>query len=170
MPTVLARVGAFYGANPLHLLALLACFALAGYAALRTLAEPTWPVILLWFLGAVIAHDLVLFPLYALADRSLIAGLRVMRPGRSSAPPRVPAVNHLRVPLLGTGLTFLLFFPGIIAQGQQTYLAATGQTQEPYLGRWLLLTAAMFATSAIIYAVRLAFTQHAAPGSRDQGR
>jgi len=155
----LTRVRTFYGANPLHLLALLGCFALAGYAALRTLSEPTWPVILLWFLGAVIGHDLVLFPLYTLADRSLTAGLRAVAPSRAPGPSRVAAVNYLRVPLLGTGLLFLLFFPGIIGQGSQTYLDATGLTQEPYLGRWLLITAAMFLISAVVYAARVAYTR-----------
>ncbi|MGH7882329.1 MAG: hypothetical protein ACREN8_05420 [Candidatus Dormibacteraceae bacterium] len=158
MYTVLARIRGFYGAHPLHLLALLGCFALAGYAALQTSSDPSWPTITLWFLGAIIAHDLVLFPLYALADRSLSAGLRSLWPGPGRTPTRVPAVNHLRVPLLGTGLLFLLFFPGIIQQGHQSYLNATGQTQEPYLNRWLLLTAAMFAISAITYAGRLAYT------------
>jgi hypothetical protein len=175
MHTVLARTRGFYGARPLHLLALLGCFALAGYAALQTSSDPMWPTIALWFLGAVIAHDLVLFPLYALADRSLSAGLRVLglgqRPGRM--PPRVPAVNHLRVPILGTGLLFLLFFPGIIQQGHQTYLDATGQTQQPYLNRWLLLTAAMFALSAITYAARLAHAHHSPArtpsGAQDDG-
>ena len=159
MATALTRVRTFYGANPLHLLALLGCFALAGYAALRTLSEPTWPVILLWFLGAVIGHDLVLFPLYTLADRSLAAGLRAVAPSRGAGPSRVAAVNYLRVPLLGTGLLFLLFFPGIIGQGSQTYLDATGLTQEPYLGRWLLITAAMFLISAVVYAARVAYTR-----------
>jgi len=50
----------------------------------------------------------------------------------------------------------VVFLPGIIEQGAPTYLAATGQTQEPFLGRWLLLTAAMFATSAVVYAIRIA--------------
>ncbi|MEO7195462.1 MAG: hypothetical protein ABIZ05_11680 [Pseudonocardiaceae bacterium] len=160
---VLARIRGFYGEHPLHLLALLGCFALAGYVALQLRTDPTWPTIALWFLGAVIGHDLVLFPLYALADRSLSAGLHALRPARArpgqrtgGTAPRVPAVNHLRVPIMGTALTFLLFFPGIIQQGQQTYLAATGQTQAPYLDRWLLLTTAMFTISAIIYAARLA--------------
>ena len=49
----------------------------------------------------------------------------------------------------------MLFLPGIIEQGAPTYLAATGQTQQPFLGRWLLLTAALFATSAVVYTVRL---------------
>ena len=49
-----------------------------------------------------------------------------------------------------------MFFPGIIRQESATYLAATGQTQQPFLGRWLLLTAAMFIASAVFYAIRLA--------------
>lgn len=167
MPSVLARIRGFYGAHPLHLLALLGCFALAGYVVSRVSSDPTWPTIALWFLSAVIGHDLVLFPLYALADRSLSAGLRALRPGRRRRPgalsPQVSAVNHVRVPILGTGLLFLLFFPGIIQQGQQSYLAATGQTQEPYLGRWLLLSAAMFAISAITYAGRLAYAHQSRP-------
>jgi hypothetical protein len=52
-------------------------------------------------------------------------------------------------------LTFLVFLPGIIRQGAGTYLAATGQTQEPFLGRWLLLTAVLFAISAVGYGIRL---------------
>jgi hypothetical protein len=148
------RVGRAYGANPLHLLALLACFALAGYVALRLAHEPLLVRILIWFLGAVVAHDLVLFPLYALADRSIMAALRALWPRRGTAG-LIPPLNYIRVPALGAGLLFLLFFPGIIRQGQATYLAATGQTQQPYLARWLLLTAAMFAVSAVAYAIRL---------------
>jgi hypothetical protein len=64
--------------------------------------------------------------------------------------------NYIRVPALGAGLTLLIFLPGIIEQGGPTYHAATGQTQQPFLGRWLLLTAAMFAVSAVAYAARLA--------------
>ena len=150
---MLKKVKAFYGAGPLHLLALIACLALAGYAALRTLANPQWPVMLGWFAGAIIGHDLVAFPLYALADRSLT---RAVSWHRRTAAPRVPAVNHVRVPALGAGLLFLLFFPGIVRQGGATYEAATGHTQQPYLGRWLLLVAVMFAVSAVAYAARLA--------------
>ena len=56
------------------------------------------------------------------------------------------------MPALGAGLTLLVFLPGIIQQGTPAYAAATGQTQDPFLGRWLLLTAAMFAVSAVVYA------------------
>lgn len=144
-----ASARGFYGAHPLHLLVLLASFAVAGYAALRVLGDPSWPVVLLWFIGAVLGHDLVLFPLYATADR-------VVRPlTLPTRPRRVPAINYVRVPLLGTGLTFLMFLPGIIGQGAGTFHAATGLDQQPYLGRWLLLTASMFAISAVLYTVRL---------------
>lgn len=165
MRTLLTRVTTFYGAHPLHLLALLGCFALAGYAALQTSADPQWPLMLVWFLAAVIGHDLVLFPIYALADRSLTTVLHAFRPTRTTAT-SVRAVNYLRVPALGTALLFLLFFPGIIEQGHDTYLAATGQTQQPYLARWLLLTAALFAISGLAYAIRLGRNHHRTTRSR----
>lgn len=165
MRSVPARIRHFYGASPLHLLALVACFAIAGYAALRTLETSDWPLILLWFLAALVGHDLVLFPLYALADRSLATAANAVR-GRIPPTANVSSpLNYLRTPALGAGLTFLIFFPGIIRQGKATYLAATGQTQQPYLGRWLLLVAVMFAVSAVAYAGRLAIdaSRHEAP-------
>lgn len=140
-----------YGSHPLHLLTMVAGFALFGYILVTvkpvTLWNPHswWQSIAVWFVAAVVAHDLLLFPLYALVDRVL---------GRRAR--RVSARNHLRVPALGAGLTLLVFLPGIIRQGATTYAAATGQTQQPYLSRWLLLTAVMFAVSALIYLVRSA--------------
>ncbi len=47
-----------------------------------------------------------------------------------------------------------MFFPGIIEQGSPAYLRATGLTQAPFLDRWLLITAVLFGTSAVAYAVR----------------
>lgn len=156
MRILLSRLRAFYGEHPLHLLLLLACFALTGYVATHVAAIPAWPTILIWFLAAVIGHDLVLFPVYAVVDRSATTLLALVRRGRAAArPPRVPAVNYIRIPLLGTGLTFLLFLPGIIRQGAVTYHAATGETQQPFLQRWLLVCAAMFVASAVVYAIRL---------------
>jgi NADH dehydrogenase FAD-containing subunit len=156
---ILSRVRRAYGAHPLHLLALLCCFALAGYAALRTVTDPKWPVMLAWFAAAVIGHDLVLFPLYALADRSVTSLLHALRPLRRWRPEnvrsQVPSINYIRVPALGAGLTFVVFLPGIIQQGARAYHSATGLTQQPYLGRWLLLCAAMFGAGAVAYAIRL---------------
>lgn len=149
------RFRAVYGSHPLHLLTLVAGFALFGYvvatvtpAALWN-GRTWWQSIIVWFAAAIVAHDLVLFPLYALVDRILVRGSPIPRLA-------VSPLNYLRTPALGSALTLLLFLPGIIEQGTPTVLAATGQTQEPFLGRWLLLTAAMFGVSAAAYAVRLA--------------
>ena len=140
-----------YGASPLHLLTLLASFALAGYAALQLLRGPTPVRVAGWFLGAVIAHDLVLFPLYAVADRSL-TGLR----RRPAAAARRGAVNYLRVPVLLSGLLLLLFFPLILRQSEGAYGRASGLDESAYLGHWLLITGVLFGGSAIAYAVRAA--------------
>jgi hypothetical protein len=151
---------AVYGSHPLHLLTLSAGFALFGYAVatlgVAALWNPRtwWQSIVVWFAAAVILHDLVLFPLYALVDRILSLSQRLPVP--------VPVLNHLRVPALGAALTFAVFSPGILRQGAPAYAAATGQTQAPYLGRWLLLVAAMFALSAATYAVRLATCRRSA--------
>jgi hypothetical protein len=158
MRSAVAGFARIYGSRPLHLLTLVTGFALFGYVVATikpaTLWNPNvwWQSIIVWFAAAIIAHDLVLFPLYALLDRLLSR----MRPKTERARPRVPALNYVRVPALGAGLTLLVFLPGIIEQGASTYSAATGQTQDPFLGRWLLLTAAMFGVSAVSYAVRVA--------------
>jgi hypothetical protein len=163
---MLTRFREVYGSHPLHLLSLIAGFALFGYVVTTikpvTLWNPNtwWQSIAVWFAVAIIAHDLVLFPLYSLADRILLSASSIRR---RAAP--VSVVNYLRVPALGSGLTLLVFLPGIIQQGAGTYAAATGQTQEPFLGRWLLLTAVMFAISATVYAVRVALTPRVKPPS-----
>ena len=86
-----------YGAGPLQLLSLLSCFALAGYVVTRVLAGPEGLRILVWFAGAAIAHDLFLWPLYALADMTAFdpaahresveahRGLLERHPGRRSS-------------------------------------------------------------------------------------
>ena len=153
MRPVVVRLQRRYGAGPLHLVVMISSLALAGYAVLElgldALWNPDtwWQSIAVWFVGAAVAHDLVLFPAYALGDRLFTA-----RRGRA----RVPLLNHLRVPLLATALTFLVFFPGIVQQGSDAHLRASGLTQEPYLERWLLLSAAFFAASGLVYAVRRA--------------
>lgn len=141
-----------YGGHPLHAVGLLLSFALVGYvvyvAGPNTLwnKDVWWRSILVWFFGSVVLHDAILFPLYSAADR-LITGL-----GRLHL--AVSPVNYIRVPALGTALTFLMFFPGILSQGAHNYRAATGLTQDPFLERWLVLTVLLFAASAIAYFIR----------------
>ena len=113
-----------------------------------------WQSIIVWFLGAIVLHDLVLFPFYALADRSLGAGWRAVTGRAPHATPLVSPRNYLRIPAMASGLLLLMFFPGIIRQGSASYQRATGLTQQPFLGRWLLLTGAFFGASAIAYAAR----------------
>jgi len=157
MVSPVARWRGWYGAHPLHLLALLGSLALAGYAvagAAGAAGAPGAVRMLVWFLAAILASDLLLQPFAALADRGLLA--TVARVRRRRGPARVPAANHIRVPVLGSGLLLLVFFPLIVQQGEQAYVAATGLTMDPYLERWLLLSTAMFLISALAYALRLA--------------
>ncbi|MEV0808389.1 hypothetical protein [Micromonospora sp. NPDC050200] len=135
-----------YGAAPWHLLLLLGCFAVTGWIVLRLSGEPAAVRMLLWFLGAVIAHDLVLFPVYALADRTLRAGA-----GRRGTP---SALNHVRLPALAAGLLLLVYLPSILGLGDGTYTAATGLTPRPLLARWLAVSGGLFAVSAALYALR----------------
>jgi hypothetical protein len=166
-----ARFRRCYGSNPLHLLTMLAGFGLLGYLVIiagpATLWKPEgvwWHSIVLWLGAAFIAHDLVLFPIYALADR-LLGSSGTRRPHGEA---RVPPHNYLRVPALGSGLLALIFFPGIIKQGAPLYFADTGLTQQSFLGRWLFLTAAMFAVSAVVYATRLSIAHRHSGGSLNE--
>lgn len=144
-----------YGENPLHLLALLGCFALAGAAVLALVPNPGAVTIAIWFAGAVIGHDLVLYPLYALADRSLVLA-RWVRRRVSSRPVAVAATNHLRLPVLGSLLVGLIWFPTISGGGADVLFFAAGLPPTvDYVARWLLVTAVLFLTSAVVYAVRL---------------
>ena len=139
MVTLARRVGA----APAQLATLVACLALAAYAAFFLLGDPALLRMLVWFAAAAVVHDLVIFPLYAGADRVLTAVL----PG--------PKVNYLRVPALGAGLALLMFWPGIVRQGEVTHLAATGLDQAPYLGRWLVLCGVLFGASAVVFGARV---------------
>ncbi|WP_051581309.1 hypothetical protein [Pseudonocardia acaciae] len=114
---------------------------------------------LVWFAAATVAHDLLLFPLYTAADRFLVRSLASRR-----------AVNYVRVPALASGLTFLLFLPGIIRQGADTHLAATGLDQQPFLTRWLALCTAFFVVSALTLAVRTPTARRKARARTNQRR
>ena len=160
----------WYGDSPLHLLALLASFALGGYAVLAVVTAGQWRGFAAWFAVAIIGHDLLLFPLYALADLSArrllpswaggtrgtrgagrAGGMGVMTAGRGAP----PVVNYLRVPAAFSLLVLIVWFPLILGLSAGTYHRASGLSTSPYLGRWLAVTGAMFAGSAVWYAVAL---------------
>ena len=153
----------WYGAGPLHLLSLLACFALAGYAAIQLVHSRPLGVAV-WFLGAVIGHDLLLMPLYSLADRSVVAVIRHRAPGL----PALPWINYVRVPAALSGLLLLVWFP-LILRLTASYHASTTLSPEPYLWHWLAVTGVLFLLSAVAFAARLRGTsQHTPPP--DAGR
>jgi len=151
---MIARARSLYGASPLHLLAVIASFAIAGYAFFRIAQTPTALQTFVWFAAAAIAHDLIAFPLYSglnlIARRSLAGPVDNREEER-----RVPVINHLRIPFFLSALALLLFFPEILGLASSNYADDTGLSGDVFLTRWLGLCAALFLGSALIYAVRL---------------
>jgi len=142
-----------YGASPLHLLLVLGSFALTGYAGIRLLGgQEPWMVVL-WFAGAALLHDLVLLPLYTLTDRAAQIVLGNRRLGAETSAGR-GWTNHVRVPVFLSGLLFLTYFPLILQRGNR-FTAYTTLPDDVFLGRWLLITAVLFALSALTLLIRL---------------
>jgi hypothetical protein len=142
-----------YGSSVLHLLAVLATMAVAGYAFVAIVARPNAINVLLWFGGAIIAHDLIAFPLYS--GLALIAGRAGGLDNERLDVRRAAALNHVRVPALLSAFALVVWFPLILGLSADRYRDDTALSASIYLGRWLLLTAALFAGSAIVYALRL---------------
>ncbi len=162
-----------YGANPLHLFAQIVAIAVAGYAASRVLVDGgAWFAMLVWFVGAALGHDLVLYPLYALADSA--AQFRLFRrSGPLPAAAGVPWINHLRAPVGLSLLLLLVWWPLILQDAPGTYFAATGYLPDVFLGRWLGVTGVFVAISAVAYAIRLRRSPHrqqqVVDGQREHG-
>jgi len=131
-----------YGSSPLHLLAHLAALALAAWALLQALQLGGWERIVLWLAGAVVLHDLVLWPAYTTLDR-------LARRGRPAG-----WANYVRVPA-GISLVLLLaYFPVICAKGERTYARVSGASWDGYAARWLLVSAALFLVAGALYLAR----------------
>jgi hypothetical protein len=133
-----------YGASPLHLLLVLCSFALALYAGLRLLKGDTLGVAV-WFIGAALLHDLVLLPLYTVTDRAL----QLLLPGRDrGARMGVGWVNYVRIPGFVSLLLLVVWYP-LILQRVPGFQLTTGLAPGTFLGHWLLITAVLFAASAL---------------------
>ncbi len=157
--TPLKRFRGLYGAGPLHLLALLASFAIAAAAVIGWFERPRVVVnVLEWFVAAIVIHDLVLLPLYSLMDRIAFGGLgkRGVRAQHAAAPELVNPTPYLRIPAILSGLLLAAFFPVIFGLGDQTELSASGIAESGYLARWLLATGVLFAVSGVVYACAVA--------------
>jgi len=129
--------------------AVVVCFVVSGYAIVH-LAGSNQPVLLaLWFLGALLAHDFLLYPVYTLLDRAAARGQGPAGARRASW------INFVRVPVVLTGLVFLIWFPFILGLNAKTYRDASGLGTGRFLGRFLALTASLFLVSAALYCLRL---------------
>lgn len=137
--------------SPFQLLLLICSFALAVYAGVRLLGGD-WFGVALWFVGAALLHDLVLLPLYAAADRALVQGAGA-RGRRAVAWVRVPAALSL--------LLLLVWFPLISGKVAGRYGRATGLSPDGYPARWLLVTAALFGGSALLFVLRASHRRRA---------
>lgn len=141
-----------YGAGPLHLLAVLATLAVAAYALSRVYAVVGDPDrVVLWLSGSIVAHDLVLFPLYAVLGAIAAAALV---PRGHGSPLRIAALNHLRAAALLSGLLALVWFPLVAAKAPRTYARTSGLDVAVYGDRWLIATTVLFGGSALLLALR----------------
>jgi hypothetical protein len=148
-PTRPGRLRSWYGAGPLHFAAMAACFAVAGYVLPRIIGARNPGQIALWFIGALVLHDFVLFPAYAALDR--LGGWLATR--SRSVP--VPWINHVRAPLVLSGLVLLVWAPLVLRLRPEPYESASGLSPSPYLGRWLVVTALLWGGSAVVYGARV---------------
>jgi hypothetical protein len=131
------------------LLGHLGTFAVAAYALAQIVHAGRVVNFAVWFVGAALLHDIVFLPLYSLLDR--LVGHQVHQ-ARSRA--TVPLVNHVRVPAMISGLLLVVYFPLILGTADRTYFDASGHHPGGYARDWAMLTVALFAASAVIYALR----------------
>jgi hypothetical protein len=112
--------------------------------------------LLTWYLGFAIAHDLIFVPIYTGLDHLV---RRALTPISSSRRIGIPIINHVRAPLLISGLLLLIYSPLISGLGDGEYFALSGQHLENYLRNWLLITGILFFGSGVIYLLRLSRLQ-----------
>lgn len=123
-----------YGSTALHLLGHLGLFALTAYAIVQIFTLGAAFDVVVWLVAAVLFHDAVLWPLYA-------GGARLLN-------------RYVAVPL-GLSLLLLLVFAGTITgKGANAYRNASGVEYDGYVTRWLVVSAALFAVSAVVFTAR----------------
>ena len=153
-----------YRNGPLHLLGHLALFALVAWVVGNLLDAGGALNILVWFVGAILVHDALFLPLYAGLDR--LAGRVLPRGGGRTAAWPIPMINHVRVPVVLSGVLFVVWFPLILGLSERTFAATAGVRPDGYLERWLLVTGVLVAASGLLYLVRLARLRPVEAGAR----
>ncbi len=137
-----------YGAGPGHLAATLAGLLIAAYGIARIGQHGSWPRVAVYFVLAILAHDLFLLPLYTLL---YAATWRVGRIGADRSR-RVPVLRHLVVPTVISAVLFIAWFPLILRLPR--FSGTLTADVSVYLSRWLIITAALFLASGALYAIR----------------
>jgi hypothetical protein len=132
-----------YGTSPIHLLAHLIALPIVGWALLTVLDFRAASNVVLWLIGAVILHDLILLPAYSTLDRLAQLATR-------------GAINYVRVPAGLSLLMLLVFWSTIRGKGSGNFHFASGLSYHGYFGRWLLVTAGLFALSGAVFLARQA--------------
>lgn len=161
-----------YGAGPFHLAGVVCCLAVAGYAVTRVLGQSGWLAIFLWFGACIVLHDLIGWPIYTAADRFLTryqrrraSTMATALTGATCSGPGcriVPWVNHVRFPVVISGLLLVMFFPLVLRASNNTYESLVGYNEDAYLTNWLVVTALLCVVSAALYAARLVLARHRA--------
>jgi hypothetical protein len=123
------------------LLAYLALLPLCAWALLEILGGRSAERIAIWLVAAVVVHDLVALPLYSGADRAAQSVLR-------------GAVNYVRIPAALSLLMLIVFWATIAEKGEGAYHATSGATFQGHATRWLVVTAALFVGSGLLYLLR----------------
>lgn len=141
-----------YGSSPIHLAGHLIAFAIVAFAFDQMFSSGGVKQLLLWYIGLVIGHDLIFVPAYIGLDRVARSVL-----ARLPAGPRagVPMINHVRVPVLISGLLLIIYGPLISGLARSWYFSVSGRPLEGFLRNWLLITAALFIGSGLIYVIRI---------------
>jgi hypothetical protein len=138
------RVDRFRDALVTRVLAYLALLPLCAWGLLEVLTVSS-PLaarnIAIWLVAAVVLHDLVALPLYTGADRAARAVTGA-------------AINYVRIPVALSLLMLVVFYGTIAGKGEGAYHAVSGRSFDGYVTRWLLVSAALFAGSGLLYLVR----------------
>ncbi len=135
-----------YGAGPLNLLGHAILIGVAAWALSIMFRAPFAPQplnLILWLVGGAIVHDLVFLPAYSAVN---VLATRLFKGS--------PSINYLRVPVIISGVLLLAFLPRIANRQPQNFERALGDAPPDYLGRWLLITALLFAASLAIWGVQ----------------
>lgn len=154
-----ARLRSAYGARLLHLVGLLVAFGLTAYAIVQVAGRPDFGRMAIWFLGAIVLHDLVFLPAYSLLNR--LTGLP--RPIRDRRARSVALFNHLRGAIALGALLFILFYPSILQKAEGGFLSNADFGTDPFPNRWAWATGVVLVASLVLYVVRIALHRRERP-------